>query len=286
MPRGGTIPHGGARGNGQRTVGTDRDRPRRIRPPIGLRCRMQKHAARSAELRVFEPFFTTTAVGKGSGLGLPQVYGFAQQSGGRLSIDGRGFGKGTVRGRCSSRARCASRGCARPTCRARPGSRTDEARSGRRGAARLRDRTREVAGAHARVADLPRLRDVHPRREGGGGGAREPSPMRSGRGRRRFLPTLMMPGGNPTAWSWPRDPATPIPGLAIVLTNGLSEVRRRAMDGARIRLASDAVYRLRELVASLANLRAGRHNRRAPQAQVATTEMDESPPRRTLLPTA
>ena len=37
--------------------------------------------------RAFEPFFTTKDVSRGSGLGLPQVYGFAQQSGGRVSID-------------------------------------------------------------------------------------------------------------------------------------------------------------------------------------------------------
>ena len=36
--------------------------------------------------RVFEPFFTTKPVGKGTGLGLSQVYGFAKQSGGFVSI--------------------------------------------------------------------------------------------------------------------------------------------------------------------------------------------------------
>ncbi|WP_309083709.1 PAS domain S-box protein [Chelativorans sp.] len=45
--------------------------------------------------KVFEPFFTTKPADKGTGLGLSQVYGFAHQSGGTVTIDSQ-VGQGTT----------------------------------------------------------------------------------------------------------------------------------------------------------------------------------------------
>src|SRR5690606_18475058 len=45
--------------------------------------------------KVYDPFFTTKEIGKGSGLGLSMVFGFIQQSSGHMDISSR-VGEGTV----------------------------------------------------------------------------------------------------------------------------------------------------------------------------------------------
>jgi PAS domain S-box-containing protein len=83
------------RGEGSLTI--------RVTPVLGLPA-LRAHAPRSGDYiavaiedsgdgigaedleRIFEPFFTTKEIGKGTGLGLSQVFGFAKQSGGEVTV--------------------------------------------------------------------------------------------------------------------------------------------------------------------------------------------------------
>jgi PAS domain S-box-containing protein len=81
----------------------------------------------TAEVRAkaFEPFFTTKEVGKGSGLGLAQVYGFAKQSGGGVAIETE-VGVGTIVRVYLPRA-IERRRMPRPAAQPRPGERPADA---------------------------------------------------------------------------------------------------------------------------------------------------------------
>ena len=87
MPEGGRVVIALARGDYPDRSGRDGYRLSISDTGAGISAKDLPH--------VFEPFFTTKEVGKGSGLGLSQVYGFAKANGGVADIASRP-GEGTV----------------------------------------------------------------------------------------------------------------------------------------------------------------------------------------------
>jgi signal transduction histidine kinase len=89
------MPHGGRLTVATKNMGVS-DRPLAPREYVAISVSdTGSGMTQEVAAKAFEPFFTTKPVGQGTGLGLSQVLGFAQQSGGEVRIDSR-VGEGTT----------------------------------------------------------------------------------------------------------------------------------------------------------------------------------------------
>ena len=168
--------------------------------------------------RAFEPFFTTKDVSKGSGLGLPQVYGFAQQSEGRVTIEST-LGTGTTV------TLLLPRSLRRPAA-ARPddqpaGSSIPE----RRGSALLVEDDREVSALAGEMLGSLGFAVTHVASAEAALGA-----LANSRTIDVVLSDVMMPGGV-TGLQLAREIRRRYPELPIVLTTGCAESVGEMTDG-------------------------------------------------------
>ena len=131
-----------------RNLPADGDRPDRVCLTIADNGAGMSDVVAS---RVFEPFFTTKEVGRGTGLGLSQVYGFVRASGGDISVESR-EGEGTTFTLCLPRT---IREPAEPIAEARPSDgRAPAPRTGRGRLLLVEDDDAVAAGVGHMLGDL------------------------------------------------------------------------------------------------------------------------------------
>jgi signal transduction histidine kinase/CheY-like chemotaxis protein len=181
-----------------------------------------------------DPFFTTKAVGRGSGLGLSQVYGFCRQSGGTMLIDSTP-GEGTVVTLILPRSTHAAKAEPNDPQRAysaTPGARVlvveDEPLVAGAVTAALRDLGYAVAHASSGDEAVERLQDG------------EPVDV--------LFTDVIMPG-RISGLDLAREAQRILPGLPVVLATGYSEKAAKTTDMNVTVLAKP--YRIENLVAAI-----------------------------------
>jgi signal transduction histidine kinase len=169
--------------------------------------------------RVFEPFYTTKEVGKGSGLGLAQVYGFVTQSNGQVTIESR-LGEGTTVTLSFPRARRAASAAEVPSAVVAP---PVARRSVARGNVMLVEDDAIVADLTAQILKSAGYSVSHVKSAA--------AALESLSGSHRIdvvFSDVMMPGGM-SGVDLAREIRRLHPGLPVVLTTGYIEVARTAM---------------------------------------------------------
>ncbi len=174
-----------------------------------------------AVARAFEPFFTTKEVGKGSGLGLAQVYGFVKQSNGHVAIDSR-MGVGTTVTLTFPRSERALPESTPATAVALTPRRAG-ARASSRGEVLLVEDDLTVADLTTEMLKAAGYTVVHVK-----SAASALDILGDGRGIDVVFSDVMMPGGM-NGVDLAREVRKRLPGLPVVLTTGYIEAARTAM---------------------------------------------------------
>jgi len=172
--------------------------------------------------RAFEPFFTTKEVGKGSGLGLAQVYGFVNQSKGQVAIDsdvGRGTTVSLTFPRSEGEAAVPAPASEAPTAAARQA----ESTRGSRAEVLLVEDDLTVATLTTEVLRSIGYAVLHVK-----SAAAALDTLAAGRTIDVVFSDVMMPGGM-SGVDLAREVRWRRPDLPVVLTTGFIEVARTAM---------------------------------------------------------
>jgi len=186
--------------------------------------------------RVFDPFFTTKEIGKGSGLGLAQVYGFARQSGGTVWIDSE-CGQGT------SVVMLLPRSADLPSpIKDQPPA--DDAVNLSAGNVLLVDDDEEVA---ALVAEM--LEHLGYQVTSAASAAAALGALANGRGIDIVFSDVMMPGGM-NGLELAREIRTRNLDVPVLLTSGYAEAVKRSAETEGVQILAKP-YRLEELAAAL-----------------------------------
>ena len=173
--------------------------------------------------RAFEPFFTTKEVGKGSGLGLAQVYGFLAQSNGDVSVESAP-GKGTTVFMAFPRS---DKPVAETEADVQDMALKSRALAERRSRARanvlLVEDDVTVASLTMQMLESIGLTVVHAK-----SAASALDALEEARNIDIVVSDVMMPGGM-SGVELAREVRKQYPGLPVVLTTGYIEVARSAM---------------------------------------------------------